>query len=176
MSIIFDDFLKICYIFVAEKKIKMEKIDNLDRKILEIVMRNARIPSKDVAVVCGVSRAAIHQRIQRMIDLKVITGSGYHVNPKVLGYTTCTYIGVKLEKSSMYKDVVPELEKIPEVVECHFTTGPYTMLIKLYARDNQHLMELLNDKIQMIHGVVATETLISLDQSMNREIPIHYEE
>lgn len=154
----------------------MEKIDNLDRKILEIVMRNARIPTKDVAVVCGVSRAAIHQRIQRMIDLKVITGSGYHVNLKVLGYTTCTYIGVKLEKGSMYKDVVPELEKIPEVVECHFTTGPYTMLIKLYARDNQHLMELLNDKIQMIHGVVATETLISLDQSMNREIPIHYEE
>ena len=154
----------------------MEKIDNLDRKILEIVMRNARIPSKDVAVVCGVSRAAIHQRIQRMSDLKVITGSGYHVNPKVLGYTTRTYIGVKLEKGSMYKDVVPELEKIPEVVECHFTTGPYTMLIKLYARDNQHLMELLNDKIQMIHGVVATETLISLDQSMNREIPIHYEE
>ena len=154
----------------------MEKIDNLDRKILEIVMKNARIPSKDVAVVCGVSRAAIHQRIQRMIDLEVITGSGYHVNPKVLGYTTCTYIGVKLERGSMYKDAVPELEKIPEVVECHFTTGPYTMLIKLYARDNQHLMELLNSKIQMIHGVVATETLISLDQSKNREIPIHYED
>ena len=169
LSIIFDDFLK------RDINKDIEKI-NLDRKILEIVMRNARIPSKDVAVVCGVSRAAIHQRIQRMIDLKVITGSGYHVNPKVLGYTTCTYIGVKLEKGSMYKDVVPELEKIPEVVECHFTTGPYTMLIKLYARDNQHLMELLNDKIQMIHGVVATETLISLDQSMNREIPIHYEE
>ena len=152
----------------------MEKIDNLDRKILEIVMKNARIPSKDVAVVCGVSRAAIHQRIQRMIDTKIITGSGYHGNPKVLGYATCTYIGVKLEKGSMYKDVVPELEKIPEVVECHFTTGPYTMLIKLYARDNQHLMELLNDRIQMIHGVVETETLISLEQSMNREIPIQY--
>ena len=152
----------------------MEKIDNLDRKILEIIMKNARIPSKDVAVVCGVSRAAIHQRIQRMIDTKIITGSGYHVNPKVLGYATCTYIGVKLEKGSMYKDVVPELEKIPEVVECHFTTGPYTMLIKLYARDNQHLMELLNDRIQMIHGVVETETLISLEQSMNREIPIQY--
>ena len=150
----------------------MEKIDNLDRKILEIVMKNARIPSKDVAVVCGVSRAAIHQRIQRMIDTDVITGSGYHVNPKVLGNTTCTYIGVKLEKGSMYKNVVPELEKIPEVVECHFTTGPYTMLIKLYARDNQHLMELLNSKIQMIHGVKETETLISLEQSMNREIPI----
>ncbi len=154
----------------------MEKIDNLDKKILEIIMRNARIPSKDVALECGVSRAAIHQRIQRMIDMNVITGSGYHVNPKVLGYATCTYIGVKLERGSMYRDVVPELEKIPEVVECHFTTGPYTMLIKLYARDNQHLMELLNDKIQHIPGVNATETLISLEMSMNREVPIHYDE
>lgn len=154
----------------------MEKIDNLDRKILEIIMKNARIPSKDVALACNVSRAAIHQRIQRMIDMNIITGSGYHVNPKVLGYTTCTYIGVKLEKGSMYRTVVPELEKIKEVVECHFTTGPYTMLIKVYARDNQHLMELLNDKIQHIHGVTATETLISLEQSMNREIPIVYSE
>ena len=138
-------------------------------------MKTARIPSKDVALECNVSRAAIHQRIQRMIDLDVITGSGYHVDPKVLGFATCTYIGVKLERGSMYRTVVPELEKIPEVVECHFTTGPYTMLIKLYARDNQHLMELLNDKIQNIHGVTATETLISLDQSMNREIPIMYD-
>ena len=154
----------------------MEKIDNLDKKILEIIMRNARIPSKDVALECGVSRAAIHQRIQRMIDMEVITGSGYHVNPKVLGYATCTYIGVKLERGSMYRNVVPELEKIQEVVECHFTTGPYTMLIKPYARDNQHLMELLNDKIQHIPGVTATETLISLEMSLNREIPIHYDD
>ena len=154
----------------------MEKIDNRDKKILEIIMRNARIPSKDVALECGVSRAAIHQRIQRMIDMEVITGSGYHVNPKVLGYATCTYIGVKLERGSMYRNVVPELEKIQEVVECHFTTGPYTMLIKLYARDNQHLMELLNDKIQHIPGVTATETLISLEMSLNREIPIHYDD
>ncbi len=150
----------------------MEKIDNLDRKILEIIIRNARIPSKDVAIECGVSRAAIHQRIQRMIDLNVITGSGYHINPKELGYRTCTYIGVNLERGAMYRDVVPQLEKIPEVVECHFTTGPYTMLIKLYARDNEHLMELLNDKIQMIPGVNGTETLISLDDSIHREIPI----
>ena len=150
----------------------MEKIDNLDRRILDIIMHNARIPSKDVAVVCGVSRAAIHQRIQRLIDMKVITGSGYHVDPKVLGYSTCTYIGVNLERGAMYRDVVPELEKIPEIVECHFTTGPYTMLIKLYARDNQHLMDLLNNKIQMIHGVTGTETLISLKQSIRKEVPI----
>ena len=150
-----------------------EKIDNLDRRILQIVMHNARIPSKDVAVVCGVSRAAIHQRLQRLFDINVITGSGYHVNQKIMGYATCTYIGVNLERGAMYNEVVPELEKIPEIVECHFTTGPYTMLIKLYARDNEHLMELLNKKIQMIPGVTGTETLISLDQSIAREIPIN---
>lgn len=152
----------------------MEKIDKLDKKILEIISQNARIPFKDVAADCGVSRAAIHQRIQRMIDLDVITGSGYNVNPKILGYSTCTYVGVSLEKGSMYRKTVASLEQIPEVVECHFTTGPYTLLIKLYARDNQHLMELLNDKIQHIEGVMSTETLISLEQSINRGVPIHY--
>ncbi len=150
----------------------MEKIDKLDKQILSIISQNARVPFKDVAEECGVSRAAIHQRVQRMIDTKVITGSGYDINPKCLGFNTCTYIGVKLERGSMYKDVVPEFEKIPEVVECHFTTGPYTMLIKLYARDNEHLMELLNSHIQEIPGVTATETLISLRQSVKREIPI----
>lgn len=148
----------------------IDKIDNLDRRILNIVMRNARIPSKDVAVECGVSRAAIHQRIQRLIEMKVIVGSGYNVNPKKLGYNTCTYVGVKLEKGSMYREVVKELENIAEVVECHFTTGPYSMLIKVFARDNQNLMELLNDRIQHIPGVTETETLISLEQSLNRQI------
>lgn len=150
----------------------MEKIDKLDRQILEIITRNARMPFKDVAEKCGVSRAAIHQRVQRMIENEVITGSGYHVNPKVLGYATSAYIGVKLEKGSMYRNVIPEFEKIPEVTECHFTTGAYTMIVKIYARDNEHLMELLNDKIQEIPGVVATETMISLSQSVKREIPI----
>jgi len=150
----------------------MEKIDKLDRKILEIISQNARTPFKDVAEVCGVSRAAIHQRVQKMIEMKVIVGSGYHVNPKVLGFNTCTYIGVKLERGSMYKDVVPELEKIPEVVECHFTTGPFTILIKLYAKDNENFMELLNGRIQEIPGVISTETMISLRQSFKREIPV----
>ncbi len=150
----------------------MDKIDNLDRKILNIIMQNARIPSKDVAVQCGVSRAAIHQRIQRLIDMKVIIGSGYIVNPHSLGFNTCTYVGVRLEKGSLYRDVVKKIDKIPEVVECHFTTGPYSMLIKVYAHDNQHLMELLNDRIQHIPGVTETETLISLEQSMNRQIQV----
>ena len=153
----------------------MEKIDNLDRKILSIIMRNARIASKDVAIDCGVSRAAIHQRIQRLIDMKVITGSGYTVDPKTLGYTTCTYVGVTLERGAMYREVVPEIEKIPEVVECHYTTGPYSMLLKLYARDNAHLMALLNDRLQNIPGVVGTETLISLENSIDRTIPMRFE-
>ena len=150
----------------------MEKIDNLDKKILNIIMKNARIPSKDVAVECGVSRAAIHQRIQRLIELNVITGSGYNVDPKTLGYNTCTYIGVSLERGSLYREVLKHLEQIPEVVECHYTTGPYGMLIKVYAHDNQHLMELLNDRILSIPGVTETETLISLEQGINRKINI----
>lgn len=154
----------------------MDKIDNLDRKILSIIIGNARIPSKDVALECGISRAAVHQRIQRLTDMGVITGSGYHINPGALGFHTCTFIGVNLERGAMYRHVVPELEKIPEVVECHYTTGPYTMLIKVYARDNEHLMELLNDKIQMIPGVVGTETLISLDHSISRVLPVTYDD
>ena len=150
----------------------MEKIDILDKKILEIISTNARVPFKDVAAECGVSRAAIHQRVQRLIDMGVIVGSGYHINPASLGYATCTYVGITLEKGSMYNRVVAEFEKIPEIVECHFTTGPYTMLVKLYARDNAHLMELLNDRLQETPGVVATETLISLRQSIKKEVPI----
>ncbi|MBR0489952.1 MAG: Lrp/AsnC ligand binding domain-containing protein [Prevotella sp.] len=150
----------------------MEKIDNLDKKILSILSKNARVPFKDVAAECGVSRAAIHQRVQRLIEDGVITGSGFDINPKSLGYRTCTYIGITLERGSMYKDVVERMVHIPEVVECHFTTGPYTMLAKLYARDNEQLMELLNGQLQSIPGVVATETLISLEQSVKREIPV----
>lgn len=154
----------------------MEKIDNLDRKILSILSKNARIPFKDVAAECGVSRAAIHQRVQRLMEAGVITGSGFDVNPKSLGYSTCTYVGLNLERGSMYKDVVKRLDNITEIVECHFTTGPYTMLLKAYARDNEELMELLNNKLQSIPGVVSTETLISLEQSIKREIPVSYEE
>ncbi len=150
----------------------MEKIDNLDKKILSILSKNARVPFKDVAAECGVSRAAIHQRVQRLIEDGVITGSGFDINPKSLGYRTCTYIGITLERGNMYKDVVERMVHIPEVVECHFTTGPYTMLAKLYARDNEQLMELLNGQLQSIPGVVATETLISLEQSVKREIPV----
>ena len=150
----------------------MEKIDKLDKKILSILSLNARMPFKDVAAECGVSRAAIHQRVQRLVEDGVITGSGFDVNPKAIGYSTCTYVGIRLERGNMYKKVIDEVACIPEIVECHFTTGPYTMLIKLYARDNEQLMDLLNNKLQAIQGVVSTETLISLEQSLKREIQV----
>ena len=152
----------------------MEKIDNLDRQILEIISQNARIPFKDVAAECGVSRAAIHQRVQRLIDLGVIVGSGYHVNPKSLGYRTCTYVGIKLEKGSMYKSVVAEMEKIPEIVECHFITGAGNILAKLYCVDNEHLMRTIFDGILRIQGIATTETNISLQEVFQREVNIDF--
>ena len=153
----------------------MDKIDNLDKKILGILSKNARIPFKDVAAECNVSRAAIHQRVQHLTENGVITGSGSNVNPKSLGYSTCTYVGINLERGSMYKAVVERLIHLPEIMECHFTNGPYTMLVKLFARDNEQLMDLLNNQMQSIPGVVATETLISLEQSIKREIPVEAE-
>ena len=155
---------------------KIEKIDTLDKKILNILSKNARMPFKDVAAECGVSRAAIHQRVQRLIEIGVILGSSFNINPKSRGYTTCTYVGITLERGNMYRDVAQQIAMIPEVVECHYTTGSYTMLIKLYAKDNEQLMELLNDKLQNINGVVSTETLISLEQSIKREVPVTTED
>ena len=150
----------------------MEKIDLLDKKILNILSKNARTPFKDVALECNVSRAAIHQRVQHLLENGVITGSGFYINPKSIGYSTSTYVGLTLERGSMYKKVVDKLYNVPEVVECHFTTGPYTMLVKLYARDNEQLMDLINGKLQSIPGVIATETLISLEQSIKRDVPV----
>ena len=153
----------------------MDKIDNLDKKILSILSQNARIPFKDVAAECGVSRAAIHQRVQHLIEGGIITGSGFDINPKSLGYSTCTYVGLNLERGSMYQDVVQRLLTIPDIENGHFTTGPYTMPVKPSAQDNEQLMDLLNNKMQSIPGVVSTETLISLEQSIKREIPVNFE-
>ena len=153
-------------------KTKQKKIDNSDRKILSIIGRDARVPLRDVAKVCQMSRAAVHQRVLKMIENGVITGSRYDVNPQAVGYLTCTFVGISLDKGSRYQSVVDQISKIPEIVECHFTTGPYTMLVKLYARDNAHLMELLNHQIQKIVGVTSTETLISLEQSIDKPLTI----
>ena len=150
----------------------MERIDELDRRILKIITQSARIPFRDVAEQCGVSRAAVHQRVQKMFDNGVITGSSYHVQPKSLGYQLCVYIGISMEKASMFNQVIGALEKIPEVVEAQYTLGAFGILIKMYARDNEHLLNLLNTKIQTIPGVADTTTLTTLAQPINRQVPI----
>ena len=148
------------------------QLDDVDLKILDIISRNARIPFKDVASEVGVSRAAVHQRVNRMIDLNVIVGSGYHIDPKKIDFKTCTYIGVFLEKGSLYSTVAEQLRLIREIVECHYTTGQYAIFVKVYAKDNEHLRDILSDKIQKIGGVASTETFISLDETFKREVPI----
>lgn len=153
----------------------MEKIDELDRKILRIITQNARIPFKDVAAEVGVSRAAVHMRVQKMFDNGVITGSSYHVQPKSLGYQLCVYIGITMEKASMYNQVIAALQKIPEVVEAQYTLGAFGLLIKVFARDNEHLLQILNSQIQEIPGVANTETLTTLAQPIFRQLPIEIE-
>ena len=147
-------------------------LDKIDLHILNIITKNARIPFKDVAAEVGVSRAAVHQRVNRMVDLKVIVGSGYFVDPKKVNYKTCTYVGIFLEKGSLYSNVVEYLKKIPEIVECHYTTGQYAIFIKVYARDNAHLKEILSDRVQKIPGISSTETILSLEETLKRQVSI----
>lgn len=148
------------------------QIDNLDRKILDIITKNARVPYLEVARECNVSGAAIHQRVQRLIRIGVIRGSEFKVDPVMVGFRTCAYIGIFLDHPGNYKDIVNNLREIPEVIECHYTTGNYSLFIKVYAEDNEHLRVVLTDKIQTIPGVIRTETLISLEESINRQIPL----
>jgi Lrp/AsnC family transcriptional regulator for asnA, asnC and gidA len=108
-----------------------------------------------------------------MVDLEVIVGSGYHINPKKVDFKTCTYIGIYLEKGGLFSEVVKGLEEIPEIVECHYTTGAYAIFIKVYAKDNEHLKNILSGKIQKISGVASTETFISLEESFKRTIPVN---
>ena len=149
----------------------MERIDNLDRKILEIVMRNARIPSKDVATECGVSRAAIHQRIQKLMSMGVLKGSECLIDPASVGYETCAYMGFFLKDPSRFDEVVEKLKAIPEVVEIHFTTGQYDMFIKLYAHNNDHLLHIIHEQLQGL-GLARTESLISFKEVLKRQIPV----
>ncbi len=147
-------------------------IDSLDRKILSILTKNARIPFLEVARECNVSGAAIHQRVQRLTKLGIIAGSQFIVDPKKLGYHTCAYIGIFLDNAGLFPDVSERLLKIPEIIQCHYTTGQYAMFIKVYAKDNEHLRQVLADKIQSINGIMRTETFISLDVMVNRQLPI----
>ncbi|MBN1250968.1 MAG: Lrp/AsnC ligand binding domain-containing protein [Bacteroidales bacterium] len=148
------------------------QIDELDKKILTIVAKNARVPYLEVARECNVSGAAIHQRMQRLFDNGIIKGSELIIDTKKIGYTTCSFVGVYLEKAALYKDVMNCLEKIPEIVECHYTTGAYSIFVKIITRDNDHLKEIIADKLQVITGIERTESFISLEERIKRQVPI----
>ena len=146
-------------------------IDALDEQILKMIAGNARIPFLEVARACHVSGAAIHQRIQKLVQQGAIKGSQVIFDPEALGYETCAFVGLFLKDPSDFDRVVAELHKIPEVVECHYTTGTYDMFIKIYARNNHHMLSIIHDKLQPL-GLQRSETIISFNEAIKRQLPV----
>jgi Lrp/AsnC family transcriptional regulator, regulator for asnA, asnC and gidA len=147
-------------------------IDQLDEKILKLITKNARIPFLEVARECGVSGAAIHQRVQRLFNIGVVTGSEFIVNPQKLGYNTCAYMGIYLEKAKYHTQVVAAMRDIPEIVECHYTTGQYAIFIKIQTKTNKHLKKIIDEKLQEIEGIARTETFVSLEMDFKRQVQV----
>ena len=148
----------------------MEKysLDSLDKHILKMISENARIPFLEVARECNVSGAAIHQRVQKLTRLGVIKGTQYQFNPELMGYETCAFIGLFLKDPSTFDDVVDQLARIPQVVECHYTTGGYDLFIKIYAKNNHDLLTIIHDKLQPL-GLARSETIISFKVAIDRQ-------
>ena len=146
------------------------QIDNLDTKILQMLVDNGRKPFLEIARECGVSGAAIHQRIAKLQATNILEGSRALIKPATLGYDTCAFIGVFLKEPDKFDQVVDRLKEVPEVVECHYTTGQYDMLVKVYARDNEHLLHLIHEKLQPM-GLLRTETLVSFREVSARAPP-----
>ncbi len=155
-------------------KIKNDEliIDGIDKIILRQLMKDARKPILEIARKVGISGAAIHQRLRKLEKSGLLAGSKFIVDPKVLGYRTMAFIGVYLDRAANNARAVRQLEDIPEVIECHYTTGNWSILIKILCKNNEDLMNLLNKKIQAIDGVSRTETFISLQQQIDRQIKI----
>ncbi|MCF8235121.1 MAG: Lrp/AsnC ligand binding domain-containing protein [Bacteroidales bacterium] len=149
-------------------------LDSLDKRILSLLTRDARVPYLEISRKCNVSGAAIHQRIQKMKEAEVITGSQFNIEPKGMGYHTCAYIGlqVNLTSTSTHEEVFGKIKKIPEIVECHHITGKYSLMIKIYARNNEHLKRIIVSKIQSVVEITSTETFLSLEEGFTRQVPI----
>ncbi|HEY4651529.1 MAG TPA: Lrp/AsnC ligand binding domain-containing protein [Pontibacter sp.] len=148
------------------------QIDNLDKEILKALMQDVQRPYTEIAKDLGVSGGTIHVRMRKLTEMGVVTGSELKVNAAALGYDICAFIGVFLEKGSAYRDAVEQMRQVPEIVELHYTTGSYSMFLKIICRDTQHLRQVLNEKIQVLPGVQRTETFISLEESIARQITI----
>lgn len=146
-------------------------LDSLDRKILRLIAADARVPFLEVARSCNVSGAAIHQRIQKLTALGVLKGSEFIINPEKIGYEACAYVGLFLKDPSCFDEVVEKLRQIPEVTECHYTTGGYDMFIKIYAKNNHHLLDIIHDKLQPL-GLSRSETIVSFNAVIDRQLPM----
>ena len=149
----------------------MAKLDKLDRQILRLIAADARVAFLEVARECNVSGAAIHQRIQKLTSMGVLKGSQFIIDPEKIGYETCAYIGLNLKDPGKFDEVVSKLKKMPEVVECHYTTGNFDMFIKIYAINNHHLLNIIHDKLQPL-GLARSETLISFHTAIDRQLPV----
>ncbi len=147
-------------------------LDATDRKILRFLIKNARTPFLEIARECGISGAAIHQRIKKLEELGIIQGSRLVVAPKSLGFDVCAFIMIRTSDITRQQDTVEQLSKVPEVVECHYITGSYNLLIKVYCVDNEHLMRTIFDRILHVQGVASTQTYMSLNESFRREIQV----
>jgi Lrp/AsnC family transcriptional regulator for asnA, asnC and gidA len=148
------------------------KIDGIDKIILNQLMVDARTPILSIAREIGISGAAIHQRLRKLEASGLIKGSKFIINPRVLGFKTLAFVGIFLDSSSKYKEATKRLNEIDEVIESHYTTGNYAIFVKILCKDNEHLMQVLNHQIQHIKGVARTETFISLDQQIDRQLKI----
>lgn len=150
-----------------------QQLDHLDRTILNILLKDARTPYLEIARLCQVSGATVHLRIQKLEKLGIIEGSRLILNYKKLGFGVSAFLGLYLEKCGQFEEILEDLQSIPDVVECHYTTGEYAIFLKVLCRDTDHLRELLIDRIQKIPYVRRTKTFISLQENFHREPDLH---
>ena len=148
------------------------QIDGIDKILLNSLMSDGRLSINQLANKVGISGAAVHQRLKKLEKAALIQGAQIIINPKLLGYSTLAFVGIYLDKAMNNPKAVSQLEKIKEVIECHYTTGEWSVLVKILCKDNEHLMHLLNTKIQKIEGISRTETFISLNQQIGRQIQL----
>ena len=146
--------------------------DDIDRKILKFLINNARMPFLEIARECGISGAAIHQRIKKLEDSGVILGSRLIVDPKKMGFDVCAFISIRIQDPQLQLKTVEELKRIPEIVECHFIMGTYNVMVKLYCLDNDHLMKTIFNCILPVPGVSTTQTYISLNEAFQRQVHV----
>jgi Lrp/AsnC family transcriptional regulator for asnA, asnC and gidA len=146
------------------------EIDKVDLKILAILAEDAKLPYTEVAKKVFVSGGTVHVRMRKLEEMGIVKGNTLNLDYRLMGYDITAFLGIYLERSSLYDKVIEKLKEIPEIVKIHYTTGKYNIFLKIHCKDPKHLKEVLHDKIQNVEGIETTETMISLEQSLNRHI------